>query len=160
MHFDRDLLQQLANKRVIQAYVTLHVGAGTFQPLRVKNVETHQMHPEWMEVSPSVCAAVEHCHQQQGRVIAVGTTVVRCLETAARSGKLKPYEGDTRLFIYPGFQFRVVNALVTNFHLPQSSLLMLVCAFAGHELIMQAYQVAIDKGYRFFSYGDAMFIEK
>lgn len=158
LHFDEEILQQLAQRDVAQTYVTLHVGAGTFQPIRAENLVQHQMHQEWMEVSPAVCAAVENCRQHGGRVVAVGTTVIRCLETAAKSGLLKPYQGETNLFIYPGFQFQVVDAVITNFHLPKSSLLMLVCAFGGYERIMQAYQEAIAKSYRFFSYGDAMYI--
>jgi S-adenosylmethionine:tRNA ribosyltransferase-isomerase len=158
LHFDSDLLQALTNKGVDQVYVTLHVGAGTFQPVRTESLTEHQMHHEYMEVSSAVCEAVERCRQRRGRVIAVGTTVVRCLETAARNGELKPYQGETNLFIYPGYQFHCVDAMVTNFHWPKSSLLMLVCAFGGYALMMRAYQEAINQRYRFFSYGDAMFI--
>lgn len=160
LHFDTDLLQALTQQGVAQAYVTLHVGAGTFQPVRAEILTEHQMHDEYMEVSAAVCEAVAQCRQRGGRVIAVGTTVVRCLETAAFQGELKPYHGQTNLFIYPGFQFHCVDAVITNFHLPQSSLLMLVCAFGGYPLMMRAYQEAIAQQYRFFSYGDAMFIRR
>ena len=142
------------------AFVTLHVGAGTFQPVRVEQIEDHQMHHEWLEVSQDVVDAVQRCRARGGRVIAVGTTSVRSLETAAKSGELKPYCGDTNIFIYPGRSFNVVDALVTNFHLPESTLLMLVSAFAGYSATMHAYQQAVAENYRFFSYGDAMFITR
>jgi S-adenosylmethionine:tRNA ribosyltransferase-isomerase len=140
--------------------VTLHVGAGTFQPVRVDQLADHVMHAEHVEVDAAVCAAVAAARARGGRVVAVGTTVVRSLETAARGGDLQPFSGDTRLFITPGFRFRVVDALLTNFHLPQSTLLMLVCAFGGYEPVMAAYRHAIEQGYRFFSYGDAMFLQR
>lgn len=159
LHFDREILDQVERKGIETASVTLHVGAGTFQPVRVDNLTAHQMHQEYVDISPETCRAIERCRARGGRVVAVGTTVVRSLETAARSGETKPYSGDTDLFIYPGYSFRCVNAIVTNFHLPRSSLLMLVSAFGGYEFIMNAYQEAVKQEYRFFSYGDAMFIE-
>lgn len=158
LHFDEELMRQLVDKKIITQYVTLHVGAGTFQPVKVDSLEKHIMHSEYMELSQTVCDAVAECKARGGRVISVGTTVVRALETAAKNGKLEPYQGETNIFIYPGFNFKVVDALLTNFHLPQSTLLMLVCAFAGYELMMHAYQHAVAEHYRFFSYGDAMFI--
>lgn len=160
LHFDRSMLEQLAGMGVDTAFVTLHVGAGTFQPVRVEQLEDHQMHREWLEVSQTVVDAVQRCRARGGRVVAVGTTSVRSLETAAKSGELKPYSGDTNIFIYPGCRFNVVDALVTNFHLPESTLLMLVSAFAGYSATMHAYQQAVAGQYRFFSYGDAMFITR
>jgi len=160
LHFDSGLLQALAARGLDTAFVTLHVGAGTFQPVRVERLADHVMHAEQVEVSASVCAAVEAARARGGRVVAVGTTVVRSLEAAACNGQLQPFRGDTRLFITPGFRFRVVDALLTNFHLPQSTLLMLVCAFAGYAPVMAAYRHAIAQRYRFFSYGDAMFLRR
>ncbi|HAB03513.1 MAG TPA: tRNA preQ1(34) S-adenosylmethionine ribosyltransferase-isomerase QueA [Pseudomonas sp.] len=160
LHFDQALLEQIAAKGVERAFVTLHVGAGTFQPVRVDNIEDHHMHKEWLEVSQEVVDAIAACRARGGRVIAVGTTSVRSLESAARDGVLKPFSGDTDIFIYPGRPFHVVDALVTNFHLPESTLLMLVSAFAGYPETMAAYAAAVDNGYRFFSYGDAMFITR
>lgn len=160
LHFDEALLAALRDKGVESAYVTLHVGAGTFQPVRVQSIEEHHMHREWLEVSQAVVDAVAACRARGGRVIAVGTTSVRSLETAARDGELKPFSGDTDIFIYPGKPFHVVDALVTNFHLPESTLLMLVAAFAGYPETMAAYAEAVAQGYRFFSYGDAMFITR
>lgn len=160
LHFDDGMLAALREKGVETAFVTLHVGAGTFQPVRVERIEEHPMHSEWLEVSADVVAAVEACRARGGRVIAVGTTSVRSLETAARDGELKPFSGDTDIFLYPGRPFHVVDALVTNFHLPESTLLMLVCAFAGYAETMAAYQQAVAQGYRFFSYGDAMFVTR
>jgi S-adenosylmethionine:tRNA ribosyltransferase-isomerase len=142
------------------AFVTLHVGAGTFQPVRVDNIHQHQMHAEYAEVSATVCEQINAAQSLGKRVVAVGTTSVRCLETAAASGQIKPYQGLTEIFIKPGFRFHVVDAMVTNFHLPESTLLMLVCAFAGYENIMHAYRHAVEHNYRFFSYGDAMFLTK
>jgi S-adenosylmethionine:tRNA ribosyltransferase-isomerase len=138
--------------------LTLHVGAGTFQPVRVDRLDEHVMHSEYFEIDSAVCDRINAVRRQGGRVIAVGTTVVRTLESAFRNGRLEPCRGETTLFIRPGYRFRTVDALLTNFHLPESTLLMLVCAFAGHERIMRAYRHAIAGGYRFFSYGDAMFI--
>ncbi len=158
LHFDEDLLAQLKAKGVNIAYITLHVGAGTFQPIRSIRFEDHRMHNEHVTVSEAVCDQITLTKQKNKRVIAVGTTTVRSLETAALNGQLKAFAGDTRLFIYPGFKFNCVDALITNFHLPQSTLLMLVCAFAGYESVMQGYREAIKLEYRFFSYGDAMWI--
>ncbi|MGE8362639.1 tRNA preQ1(34) S-adenosylmethionine ribosyltransferase-isomerase QueA [Pseudomonas sp.] len=160
LHFDQALLAALAEKGVDTAFVTLHVGAGTFQPVRVERIEDHHMHSEWLEVDQDVVNAVAACRARGGRVIAVGTTSVRSLESAARDGVLKPFSGDTDIFIYPGRPFHVVDALVTNFHLPESTLLMLVSAFAGYPETMAAYRTAVAEGYRFFSYGDAMFITR
>jgi S-adenosylmethionine:tRNA ribosyltransferase-isomerase len=159
LHFDESLLERLESLDIQTAFVTLHVGAGTFQPVRVDNLEDHVMHAEYVQVDESVCEAVAATRTRGGRVIAVGTTVVRSLESAARNGEMKPYFDDTRLFITPGYRFHVVDALLTNFHLPQSTLLMLVCAFAGYEPVMAAYRHAVEQRYRFFSYGDAMFLQ-
>lgn len=158
LHFDQALLEKVTAQGVEFAYVTLHVGAGTFQPVRVEELKDHHMHAEVVDVSAQVCAQVAATRARGGRVIAVGTTAVRSLESAAQSGSLAPFSGDTRLFITPGYQFKVVDALITNFHLPRSTLLMLVCAFAGYENVMHAYRHAVAQKYRFFSYGDAMFI--
>ena len=158
LHFDEQMLTQLQARGAKLAWVTLHVGAGTFQPVRAERLADHVMHAEWLEVSAAVCRQVEETKAAGGRVIAVGTTSVRSLETAAQGGVLAPYSGDTRLFITPGFDFRVVDVLLTNFHLPESTLLMLVSAFAGYQPVMAAYRHAVAKRYRFFSYGDAMWI--
>lgn len=158
LHFDAALLDELAARGIERAFVTLHVGAGTFAPVRTERIEEHELHAERLEVSAATCAAVERCRERGGRVIAVGTTSVRALETAGRRGALAPFSGDSRLFIYPGFEFRVVDAMVTNFHLPESSLLMLVAAFAGREHTLAAYRHAVRERYRFFSYGDAMLV--
>ena len=158
LHFDNDLLAQIDTIGVERAEVTLHVGAGTFQPVRCEEIEDHSMHAEYLEVSSAVCAAVERTRSRGGRVIAVGTTAVRSLETAAQSGSLQPFAGDSRIFIYPGYEFRVIDGLVTNFHLPESTLLMLVCALAGRENVLAAYRHAVQERYRFFSYGDAMLV--
>ncbi len=158
LHFDKKMLNALQEKGVQFAEVTLHVGAGTFQPVRVEHIEDHKMHYEYLEVSQSVCDQIKRTKEQGGRVIAVGTTSARSLETAALNGELKPFSGETNLFIYPGFEFRVIDALLTNFHLPKSTLLMLISAFAGREAVLAAYQEAIKERYRFFSYGDAMVI--
>ena len=160
LHFDSELLEQLLNKGVSRTELTLHVGAGTFQPVRVDEVEDHQMHKEYIEVPESVSAAVTACRERSGRVVAVGTTSVRSLETASASGSLQTYTGDTDIFIYPGYEFLTVDAMVTNFHLPGSTLMMLVSAFAGRDNIMRAYEAAIQESYRFFSYGDAMLITR
>ena len=160
LHFDLELLAAIAAKGVESAFVTLHVGAGTFQPVRVERIEDHVMHHEWLQVDQSVVDAVAACRARGGRVIAVGTTSVRALESAARDGCLQPFSGDTNIFIYPGRPFNVIDALVTNFHLPESTLLMLVSAFAGYPQTMAAYAQAVAAGYRFFSYGDAMFITR
>ena len=158
LHFDDALLAALEARGVNRATVTLHVGAGTFQPVRVDDVAEHHMHAERVIVDAAVCDAVYETRRRGGRVVAVGTTAVRSLEAAAAGGRLAPYDGDTRLFIVPGYRFRAVDAMITNFHLPESTLLMLVCAFAGHGPVMAAYRHAVDQRYRFFSYGDAMFL--
>jgi S-adenosylmethionine:tRNA ribosyltransferase-isomerase len=164
LHFDAPLLAALEARGVERAFVTLHVGAGTFQPIRVEDPQLHRMHAEWVDVPPATCGAVAAARNRGSRVVAVGTTVVRALETAAaRSevrGELAPFAGDTALFIHPGHTWRAVDALVTNFHLPRSTLLILVSAFAGRERVLQAYAHAVDRRYRFFSYGDAMFLER
>ncbi len=160
LHFDRPMLDALVAKGVELAQVTLHVGVGTFQPVRCERIEDHRMHAEYVEVSADVCEQVRRCQARGGRVVAVGTTAVRSLETAAAGGVLAPYAGDTRLFITPGFPFHVVDAFLTNFHLPESTLLMLVSAFGGHAAVMRAYRHAVEQRYRFFSYGDAMFLER
>ncbi|OZG73850.1 tRNA preQ1(34) S-adenosylmethionine ribosyltransferase-isomerase QueA [Hahella sp. CCB-MM4] len=158
LHFDEELLARLSAKGVEFAYVTLHVGAGTFQPVRVESINDHKMHKEYLEVNRECVDRIVKARGNGNKVIAVGTTAVRSLETAAASGGIKPYVGDTQIFIYPGYQFQVVDALITNFHLPKSTLLMLVSAFAGRENILAAYQDAIAREYRFFSYGDAMLL--
>lgn len=161
LHFDETQLARCAEAGAQFAYVTLHVGAGTFQSVRVEDLDQHRMHRERVEVSAAVCDAVAATRERGGRVIAVGTTVVRSLEAAAAvSGSLAPFAGETRLFIRPGYAFRVVDALLTNFHLPESTLMMLVCAFGGYDAVMQAYRHAVAQRYRFFSYGDAMLIER
>ena len=159
LHFSEQLLVQLDEQGIRRAAVTLHVGAGTFQPVRADDIADHVMHAEYVEVDESVCAAVRATRARGGRVVAVGTTAVRSLETASdERGDINPFRGDTDIFIFPGYRFRSVDAMLTNFHLPESTLLMLVSAFAGREAIMAAYAEAIACGYRFFSYGDAMFI--
>lgn len=158
LHFDETLLQQLRDKKVEIDFVTLHVGAGTFQPVRVTQLADHVMHAEQVTVSAPLCEKIKQTQRQGKRIIAVGTTTVRSLETACLHGSIEPYQGESRLFIYPGFRFQCVEALVTNFHLPKSTLLMLAAAFAGYEATMKAYQQAVAERYRFFSYGDAMWI--
>lgn len=160
LHFDQPLLDQLKAKGVEFGFVTLHVGAGTFQPVRVDSVLEHKMHAEYIEVEQAVVDAIAACKARGNKVVAVGTTSVRSLESAAQQhgGELKPYHGDTQIFIYPGYQFQVIDALITNFHLPESTLIMLVSAFSAREHVMQAYTTAIAERYRFYSYGDAMFI--
>lgn len=165
LHFDEDILQRLKNKGVQSAFVTLHVGAGTFQPVRVDNILEHQMHSEYAEVPQQVVNAILATKAAGKRVIAVGTTSVRSIESAAQAAisagtELNPFFSDTDIFIYPGYEFQLVDAMLTNFHLSESTLLMLVSAFCGKENIEQAYQQAIEQQYRFFSYGDAMFLEK
>jgi S-adenosylmethionine:tRNA ribosyltransferase-isomerase len=159
LHFDQALITELEVKGVETAHITLHVGAGTFQPVKVENIDEHVMHSEWVEVSQQVCDAIARTHMNGNKVVAVGTTVVRSLEAAASGGKAKAFKGDVSIFITPGFRFNAVDAMITNFHLPKSTLLMLVSAFAGTELIQRAYQQAVNERYRFFSYGDAMLIE-
>ncbi len=158
LHFDDAIFSEIESRGIERAEVTLHVGAGTFQPVRCERVEDHRMHAERLEVSAGVCDAVEQTRARGGRVIAVGTTAVRSLETAAADGRLKPYSGDSRIFIYPGYRFQVIDGLVTNFHLPESTLLMLVCALAGMQETLAAYRHAVSERYRFFSYGDAMLV--
>jgi len=158
LHFDRELLEAIDRKGIGMAYLTLHVGAGTFQPVRSENIENHKMHAEYLEVSASVCAAIEQAKNKGGRIIAVGTTSVRSLETAAADGTVRPFSGDSRIFIYPAYEFKVIDGLITNFHLPESTLLMLVCALAGLEETRAAYTHAVQEQYRFFSYGDAMLV--
>jgi len=158
LHFDDALLEALKNKGVATAEVTLHVGAGTFQPVRTEDLSEHIMHSEWIDVPESVCQAVEDCRKRGGKVVAVGTTTVRSLESAAKDGVLKPFQGDTDIFITPGYEFQVIDRLITNFHLPKSTLLMLISAFSGYEAVKKAYQHAVTQKYRFFSYGDAMYL--
>jgi S-adenosylmethionine:tRNA ribosyltransferase-isomerase len=158
LHFDQPMLDGLAGRGVRLGRVTLHVGAGTFQPVRTDRLDDHVMHAEQVEVDEALCALAAETRRGGGRIVAVGTTAVRSLETAAAEGELRPYRGDTRLFIRPGYRFRSVDLLLTNFHLPQSTLLMLVCAFAGLRPVLAAYRHAVQAGYRFFSYGDAMLV--
>lgn len=158
LHFDDVLLAELKASGIDMAEVTLHVGAGTFQPVKVDNVEEHVMHSEWIEVSEAVCEKIRATKARGGRVVAVGTTTVRSLETASRCGEVQPFSGDTNIFIYPGFTFHCVDMMVTNFHLPESTLLMLISAFSGKAVIENAYAVAVAERYRFFSYGDAMLL--
>ena len=158
LHFDETVFAALDARGVRREFLTLHVGAGTFAPVRVEDVDRHALHAERIEVAASVCAAIERTRAAGGRVVAVGTTVVRALETAAGSGAVRPFAGETRIFIKPGYRFRVVDALITNFHLPESTLLMLCAAFVGRETILAAYAHAVRAGYRFFSYGDACFL--
>lgn len=162
LHFDEALLEELSTKGIETGFVTLHVGSGTFQPIRTDNLLAHKMHSEWIDVPQAVCQQIKACKARGGRVIAVGTTSVRSLESAAQmcpvNLDLLPYRGETEIFIYPGFEFQVVDAMITNFHLPRSTLMMLISAFAGRGAVMAAYQEAIQERYRFFSYGDAMFI--
>ena len=158
LHFDQALLDRLTAKGVNCAFVTLHVGAGTFQPVRVENLAEHQMHSEWYTVTPETVAAIQAAKAGGGRVVAVGTTSLRALESASQSGQVQAGSADTRLFITPGYRFKTVDRLITNFHLPKSTLLMLVSAFAGYDNIRAAYAHAIQQQYRFFSYGDAMLL--
>ncbi|HEY5780430.1 MAG TPA: tRNA preQ1(34) S-adenosylmethionine ribosyltransferase-isomerase QueA [Lysobacter sp.] len=158
LHFDETLLEALKARGVEFGHVTLHVGAGTFQPVRVEELDQHVMHSEWLNVGAGLIEQIRRTRQAGGRVIAVGTTVVRALESAMRDGELQPYAGETRLFILPGYRIRSVDALITNFHLPESTLLMLVSAFAGKARVFAAYEHAIREHYRFFSYGDAMLL--
>ncbi|WP_323951730.1 tRNA preQ1(34) S-adenosylmethionine ribosyltransferase-isomerase QueA [Aeromonas caviae] len=165
LHFDEPLLEQIRAKGVEMAFVTLHVGAGTFQPVRVDKIEDHHMHSEYAEVPQEVVDAIAATRARGGRVVAVGTTSVRSLESAAKAtlaqGKLlAPFFNDTDIFIFPGYEFQVVDAMITNFHLPESTLIMLVSAFAGYDNVMAAYQAAVAGQYRFFSYGDAMFVTR
>ncbi len=158
LHFDEPLLARLRERGVEFGHVTLHVGAGTFQPVRVESLAEHVMHREWLNVGAELVEQVRRTRAAGGRVIAVGTTVVRSLESAMRDGELQPFAGETQIFILPGYRIRSVDAMVTNFHLPESTLLMMVSAFAGRERIFEAYRHAIAEQYRFFSYGDAMLL--
>ncbi len=160
LHFDESMLEKIKAKGTQTAFVTLHVGSGTFQPVRVENLAEHVMHKEFYAVSEETVEAVNATKKRGGRVIAIGTTAVRALESASRSGVLTAGFGDTDLFIVPGYEFKVVDAMLTNFHLPESTLLMLVSAFSRYEFVMKAYQYAIEQKYRFFSYGDAMWIAR
>jgi S-adenosylmethionine:tRNA ribosyltransferase-isomerase len=162
LHFTPEILNRIRARGIEIAEVTLHVGLGTFQPVRTENVEDHKLHRERFEISPATATAVNRAKDQNRRVVAVGTTTVRTLEYAARQqtgARIEPGGGEADLFIYPGFEFRIVNALLTNFHLPESTLLMLVCALAGKEQVLNAYRHAVEAGYRFYSYGDCMFVE-
>jgi len=158
LHFDRPLLDALAARGIESGYATLHVGAGTFQPVRSEHIEHHVMHREWLNVGAELVEKVRRTRARRGRVVAVGTTVVRALESAMREGVLAPFAGETQIFIFPGYRITSVDALITNFHLPESTLLMLVSAFAGRETMLAAYRHAVEQRYRFFSYGDAMLI--
>ena len=159
LHFDNVLMTELDKKGIARTELTLHIGAGTFQPVRVEAIQEHKMHKEYLEVGQDACDAVSSCRARGGNVVAVGTTSVRSLETAAENG-LAPYQGETDIFIYPGYKFKCVDTLITNFHLPASTLMMLVCAFADTNMVKEAYDVAINESYRFFSYGDAMIITR
>ena len=158
LHFDQALLDALQAKGVEFGHVTLHVGAGTFQPMRVDSVHDHVMHSEWLNVGAELVKHVRRTRARRGRVVAVGTTVVRALESAMRDGELEPFAGETNIFIFPGRRIESVDAMVTNFHLPESTLMMLVSAFVGRERILSAYAHAVRESYRFFSYGDAMLL--
>lgn len=158
LHFDHALLERIAARGVDTGCVTLHVGAGTFQPMRSERVEDHVMHREWLNVGAELADKVRRTRERGGRVVAVGTTVVRALESSLRDGRVAPFAGETQIFIFPGYEITSVDALVTNFHLPQSTLLMLVSAFAGREFVLDAYRHAVERRYRFFSYGDAMLL--
>jgi len=158
LHFDEPLLAKLRERGVEFGYVTLHVGAGTFQPLRSERLEDHVMHREWLNVGAELVEKIRRTRAAGRRVVAVGTTVVRALESALRDGDVQPFAGETQIFIFPGYRITSIDALITNFHLPESTLLMLVSAFAGRELMLQAYRHAVEQRYRFFSYGDAMLI--
>ena len=158
LHFDLDLLDRLGARSIEAGHVTLHVGAGTFQPMRAERLEDHVMHREWLNVGAELVEKIRRTRERGGRVIAVGTTVVRALESASRDGVLEPFAGETQIFIFPGYRFTSVDGLLTNFHLSESTLLMLVCAFAGRDFMLDAYRHAVAERYRFFSYGDAMLI--
>ena len=158
LHFDEPLLARLRERGIQFGHVTLHVGAGTFQPVRVDELSQHVMHREWINVGAELVEKVRHTRANGGRVIAIGTTVVRALESALRDGELQPFSGETQIFILPGYRIGSVDAMVTNFHLPESTLLMMISAFAGKERVFEAYRHAIDQRYRFFSYGDAMLL--
>jgi len=158
LHFDEALLETLRAQGIDFGYVTLHVGAGTFQPVRAEQLDQHLMHREWLNVGPELVEKIRRTRARGGRVVAVGTTVVRALESSLRDGQVQPFAGETQIFIFPGYRITSIDALITNFHLPESTLLMLVSAYAGRELMLHAYRHAVAKRYRFFSYGDAMLI--
>jgi S-adenosylmethionine:tRNA ribosyltransferase-isomerase len=158
LHFTHEVLDALARAQVATTEITLHVGAGTFQPVKEADIRSHEMHFEWLEVPQEVVEAVNSARASGGRIIAVGTTAARALEAASQSGELSAYQGDTNIFMYPGYTFQAIDGLVTNFHLPESTLIMLVSALAGREPILEAYREAVRERYRFFSYGDAMLI--
>ena len=160
LHFDDELLESLNSKGIEHCFITLHVGAGTFQPVKAENIKEHKMHSEYFEIDQDTVDRINQTKENGGRVIAIGTTAVRSLESAAKTGKLESVREETDIFIYPGYEFKVVDMMVTNFHLPKSSLLMLVSAFIGRDRMMQIYQHAIENEYRFFSYGDAMLLER
>jgi S-adenosylmethionine:tRNA ribosyltransferase-isomerase len=160
LHFDQDMLTRLRDQGVHLAFLTLHVGAGTFQPVRVRDIEEHRMHSEWYRLPEAAVDAIARARSRGRRVTAVGTTTLRALESASRTGTLRAGSGETEIFIHPGFRFQMVDRLITNFHLPRSTLLMLVCAFAGMENTLSAYRHAVAQGYRFFSYGDAMVVDR
>ena len=160
LHFTKELLSDIEKKGVKLVFITLHVGLGTFRPVKVENIEEHNMHSEYYEVTEDAARTINNTRKNGGRVIAVGTTSTRTLETiAAEDGKVEAKKGWTDIFIYPGYRFKAIDGLITNFHLPESTLLMLVSAFAGKEKILNAYKIAVEKRYRFFSFGDAMFIK-
>jgi S-adenosylmethionine:tRNA ribosyltransferase-isomerase len=158
LHFSDEFIGECRERGIETGFITLHVGAGTFQPVRADDIREHEMHAEYLEVNEELCRQVVAARERGGRVVAVGTTVVRALETASRDGQLAPFCGESSIFIYPGYRFLCVDAMITNFHLPESTLIMLVSAFAGREHILAAYRQAVYEEYRFFSYGDAMFI--
>jgi S-adenosylmethionine:tRNA ribosyltransferase-isomerase len=160
LHFDAAVLQALAERGIERAAITLHVGAGTFQPVRSETIAEHRMHSEWFEVGAGTVAAIGATRARGGRIVAVGTTTLRALESAAQGGELRAFTGETDIFITPGFTFRVVDRMITNFHLPRSTLMMLVSAFAGHAQIKALYRHAVESRYRFFSYGDAMLLDR
>lgn len=159
-HFDHELLEKLRDKKIEFGYLTLHIGAGTFAPIRVENIKDHTMHAEYIEVKQTLCDQIKATKQRGGRVISVGTTSLRALESASQSGEIKEFYGETRIFIYPGYEFHAVDALITNMHLPSSTLLMLTCAFGGYERVMHAYREAVKNKYHFYSYGDAMLMQR
>lgn len=159
LHFDQELLADMESSGIKSAFLTLHVGAGTFKPVNSEYITEHKMHSEYIEVSSTVCQQIRTTRESGGRVIAIGTTTVRALESACtETGEIYPYQGDTNIFIYPGYKFRCIDAMITNFHLPKSTLLMLVCAFGGYEPVFKAYAEAVKHQYRFYSWGDAMWI--
>ena len=160
LHFDESMLRELQNKGINHCFVTLHVGSGTFKPVKEENILDHDMHAEWISIGNDACDLILATKKNEGRILAVGTTSLRAIETIGRKNELKPYQGDTDIFIYPGYEFTLVDMLITNFHLPKSTLLMLVCAFSGYTEIMAAYKEAVDNDYRFFSYGDAMLLNR